>query len=1262
MILCVVFFLIPFGLRGARMSLERMENNVKDWLPSSFEETQELTWFAKYFVGEQSFVLLTWEGCTEKDESYKLFVEKLRGEILPDDEVLISDEAVEAVPASDVDLPPHEQRARERELQNLRARQWGDRLGLYTTGDYHQNWGGLDEKWLMGEDQSWYYITPNGDLFRWHGRSNVLGAVGRIIKRDIFRDKTLKGTFIAKFGRPPSVKNKNDFHDDPRKLTARVLKKVTTGPEALAELADPSGSMWPRGMQYSDEERPRIARRRALNRLKGSLFGPEPYEHFQWTSDDLPRRIFQSKQDELPAAWQDTVDTFVRTLVRTKYDGDRTKLIAAPLQTKEDHWNAMFAALGVDPPGLQTCIMVTLSPQGTDDLRRVIGRGLLGKPRGKLVNLAVESGVEAPAKPPMMPLARHEIATGKVLRMGGPPVDNVAIDEEGQITLVRLIGFSALIGIGLGYVCFRRVSVTIMIFIVGGVAAIASLGIVWWSGSCVDAILLSMPSLVYVLGLSGAVHIVNYYRESVHEHGLEGAPMRALKHGFIPCTLAAFTTALGLLSLNISDIAPIRRFGLFSAVGVMATLLLLFTYLPSALQLWPPGYHLDSNQESSSSFRRKIREVWLSIGDWVVNHHLLVTGSSMLVLIVVGFGMTKLNTSIQLLKLFDHNSKIIRDYYWLEAHVGKIVPMELVVSVDKQHQYPTIAQRETLPPPSPAEEDQEKYQFSFLERVELVAHVQRAVEDVFGKQGQDIVGRAMSAATFAPPILDPLDAERFPSNRLLEKNRGRLLQENYLAIDERGDELWRISVRLGALNDVDYGQFVSQLKRVVEPVLEAYHLRDEVLRRIAKQRLDDGIVSLGASDPWPKARVAILGSADPRSTDSRTDHLGSAELAVASKGTAADDDPLTAKVAPDFSQQSDQDLGVDRVFAKVLGDLLRAKKFVSPRGRGAPNHMIWWQDPVAKPPSSIATDKWARFLGQFDCVVVLADHPDYDMDFIRDNAKSVVDARGHGFVPGVEKTAKQLGKPIQVTYTGVVPIVYKAQRTLLHSLIDSVGWAFVMIAIVMMFLLRTKKRQLLNVRGGLVSMIPNIFPVILVFGAIGYMSRWNVVVDIGTMMTASVAMGVAVDDTIHFLTWFRRGIRMGMDRNSAIREAYHHVAVAMTQTTIIGGLGLSVFALSTFTPTQRFGTMMLALLAAALFGDLILLPALLAGPLGKYLCPKVTDSELPSSITVSTTAEADDPAVLSIDRSAPVKGPSLNPSRENRENRASSIARRDGMH
>ena len=101
---------------------------------------------------------------------------------------------------------------------------------------------------------------------------------------------------------------------------------------------------------------------------------------------------------------------------------------------------------------------------------------------------------------------------------------------------------------------------------------------------------MSMPSLVYVLGLSGAVHIVNYYRETVRSTGLQGAPARALAHGYLPRVRWPRSPPLWVCCRSARAISiPIRKFGIFSAVGVMATLVLLFTYLPSALQLWPPS-------------------------------------------------------------------------------------------------------------------------------------------------------------------------------------------------------------------------------------------------------------------------------------------------------------------------------------------------------------------------------------------------------------------------------------------------------------------------------------------------------------------------------------------------------------------------------------------------------------------------------------------------------------------------------------------------
>ncbi|MFN9916035.1 MAG: hypothetical protein ACK53L_25825, partial [Pirellulaceae bacterium] len=154
--------------------------------------------------------------------------------------------------------------------------------------------------------------------------------------------------------------------------------------------------------------------------------------------------------------------------------------------------------------------------------------------------------------------------------------------------------------------------------------------------------------------------------------------------------------------------------------------------------------------------------------------------------------------------------------------------------------------------------------------------------------------------------------------------------------------------------------------------------------------------------------------------------------------------------------------------------------------------------------------------------------------------------------PTLEPTAMAALAPgnqawLSAVYTGVVPIVYKAQRELLRSLIESTLWSFLTITPLMMFVSR-------SIRAGAVAMLPNILPVVCIFGAMGWL---NIAIDIGSMMTASIALGVAVDDTIHFLSWFRDDLDRLRDRRLAAIQAYKRCAVPTLQAALISGLGLS---------------------------------------------------------------------------------------------------------
>src|SRR5205085_9108993 len=140
---------------------------------------------------------------------------------------------------------------------------------------------------------------------------------------------------------------------------------------------------------------------------------------------------------------------------------------------------------------------------------------------------------------------------------------------------------------------------------------------------------------------------------------------------------------------------------------------------------------------------------------------------------------------------------------------------------------------------------------------------------------------------------------------------------------------------------------------------------------------------------------------------------------------------------------------------------------------------------------------------------------------------------------------------------------------------------------------------------GVLLLVASLFPMLIVFGWMGLAGN---VVDIGSVMTPCVALGVTVDDVIHFILWFRRGIARGRSVEDAVLLAYDGCARAMYQSWGVIGLGLSVFALSSFVPTFRFGALMIALLTVGLAGNLIFLPALLGGPLGRWIAQAVRRS------------------------------------------------------
>ncbi len=129
-----------------------------------------------------------------------------------------------------------------------------------------------------------------------------------------------------------------------------------------------------------------------------------------------------------------------------------------------------------------------------------------------------------------------------------------------------------------------------------------------------------------------------------------------------------------------------------------------------------------------------------------------------------------------------------------------------------------------------------------------------------------------------------------------------------------------------------------------------------------------------------------------------------------------------------------------------------------------------------------------------------------------------------------------------------------------------------------------------NVRVGLICLVPNFVPAAMAFGLWGYLSG---VIGLGASVVVAVAIGIIVDDTIHFVSKYLSGRRQGLSSPEAVRATFRTVGPALWATTAILVAGFLVFAASGYEPSWTLGVLVSITISIALIADLLLLPALL---------------------------------------------------------------------
>jgi predicted RND superfamily exporter protein len=177
-----------------------------------------------------------------------------------------------------------------------------------------------------------------------------------------------------------------------------------------------------------------------------------------------------------------------------------------------------------------------------------------------------------------------------------------------------------------------------------------------------------------------------------------------------------------------------------------------------------------------------------------------------------------------------------------------------------------------------------------------------------------------------------------------------------------------------------------------------------------------------------------------------------------------------------------------------------------------------------------------------------------------------------------------LGDDVEITATGFVTLITRSLNAVTTSMLWSYAIALAIITPLMFLLLG-------SIRGGMIAMVPNLTPIVLTLGLMGWL---GIPLDLFTLMIGSIAIGLAVDDTIHFMHNFRKYHERSGDVRRAVRETLQTTGHAMLVTSVVLSLSFFMFTLASLQNLVIFGLLTGFTIITAFVSDVTIAPALMA--------------------------------------------------------------------
>ncbi len=749
--------------------------------------------------------------------------------------------------------------------------------------------------------------------------------------------------------------------------------------------------------------------------------------------------------------------------------------------------------------------------------------------------------------------------------------------------LARLVPLVTLLVSVVLYASFRRKRAVLLPLGTVLISTIWTLGLMSWIGVELTIASAAIPVLLIAVGSAYGIHIFNkYLEESEAGEGISREAMmrQAMSKVALPVVMAGVTTLIGFLAFLFSYLTIIQLFGVFASLGVFLATLLSLVFIPIVLSWLSPPRPRRARKGPVASSGNGIMD---KLADLVLAHERLILAGGVVLLIAAAIAIPRLRREVNMVEYFKHDSEIRMAEDMMEADFGGSVPIQILVDGDikdpliLKQMYMLEKYLRTLPdvndPQSVADliaelNEQLNDRRTIPDTREGVGNLwffiegNKVMEQLVAENDTQALIQAKMGTVNTSKVIAVVDSI---SRYLSEEMSADLVHVRLSALDDsiRADILERHAAETARMIAFDASHYGAEFPPEYIPAL----LRTTGSPSSLSFDREQATIMSGILDAYFQSDEADLVITSEAVVQDVVAAL--TKLSMEQTPTENEIRDLLRRVIPASFYASDPE-AVDFA-ASALTSLIQEERYKMVVSR--------LTEEIVESAGDVPEENLQAFrrdvYGDIWCLV--QDHAGVPADAIPPRATFQIPSAG--------------ATSLSVTQSGMPIIFKKLDLSILKSQALSLLVAFTLVFLLLGFRFR-------SITGGLIALVP--IAVTIMFNFV-LMVAINVPLDAVSVMIGSVAVGIGIDYTIHFLTRFQREFQQGQSEKAALHITLRTTGRAILINAASVMMGFLVLILGNIVPMQRFGYLVAVTMVVSALASITLLPALVLTTRARFI-------------------------------------------------------------